>query len=362
MNDQFAEWLMPPKGVSRSVSGENVTGEPGKGGMADPAMAAQPGIAEFGQVPDLEQPNPGRDLGPKHKNRAWIFLDPTVETPLLDTDGPGIIRHIWIATHKEYFRDCIIRMYWDGEETPSVEVPLGDFFCNAPGFYGEIQSNVICVNPVNAMNCYFPMPFRKHARMTIQNRRTERLSHFYYTVNYTLEPVAGQTPYLHASFRRVHSLPYDQDMVIADGIKGTGTFAGCYLAWQQNNAGWWGEGEVKMFIDGDFEFPTICGTGTEDYFGGAWGFGNKTFSSPYSGYNCGGESKTGQRHAMYRFHLPDPVWFHKDLKVTIQALGWRSFGRFLPLRDDIAATAWWYQNEPHAPLPKLGSPDDLENI
>jgi len=362
MSNMLDSWMMPPKGYSRTASPENVTGEVGKGAMADPGKPSQPEVAAFGQIPDLEQPNPGRELGPKHKVRAWIPLDPGVETPLLDSDGPGIVRHIWLTMPEEYGRNIILRMYWDHESTPSVEVPLGDFFCAAPGYYGEMQSLVVCVNPKRGFNCYFPMPFRRHARITVENRFKNRIIHFFYTVNFTLEDVPENAAYFHGSFRRAHSLPYDTDMVIADGIRGEGSFAGCYLAWQQNNSGWWGEGEVKMFMDGDTEYPTICGTGTEDYFGGAWCFDDRTFSSPYSGYIVGGAPKVGTRHALYRFHLADPVWFHQSLKVTVQALGWRSEGRFLPLRDDISATAWWYQQEPHAPLPELPSPDDLEII
>ena len=186
--------------------------------------------------------------------------------------------------------------------------------------------------------------------------------HIYYTINGTDEPVPEDALYFHASFRRTNPLKYGEDFVIADGIRGKGRFAGCYLTWQQNNKCWWGEGEVKMFIDGDKEFPSICGTGTEDYFCGAWCFADRTFSSPYSGYHCGGASIVGQRHALYRFHITDPVWFQSDFKATVQALGWRSEKRFLPLQDDLSCVAYWYQTEPHAPLPSLPDRNGLEVI
>lgn len=354
----------PPAGRTVSVSGENVYGKPGCGGMADPTPGApyQEDVEAIGQIPDLEQPHPARELGPGYKIRPWIYLDPRKETAILDMDGPGILRHFWITFRPELLRKIVLRMYWDGEETPSVLVPLGDFFCSAPGYYGEFQSLAVCVNARHALNCYWQMPFRKHARVTLEYLGEERCPNIYYTINLTLEDVPEDAAYFHASFRRTNPVKYGDDFVIADNIRGCGSFAGCYITWQQNNAGWWGEGEVKMFMDGDTDHPTICGTGTEDYVCGAWCFGDNTFYSPYSGYICGGESRVGNRHAMYRFHLADPVWFRSDLKVTVQALGWRSESRFLPLQDDISATAYWYQSEPHAALPELPDLNGLEVI
>jgi hypothetical protein len=152
------------------------------------------------------------------------------------------------------------------------------------------------------------------------------------------------------------------DYVILDGVKGKGQYAGTYMAWQQNNAGWWGEGEFKVFLDGDTDYPTICGTGTEDYFGGAWGFA-ANYSAPFLGYPAGGvDFKVGNRHGVYRFHIMDPIRFETDIRVTMQAIGWRSETRYLPLQDDIASVAYWYQTEPHAPFPALGNRDALEIV
>lgn len=354
----------PPAGKTISVSGENVFGKPGAGGMADPTPGAPPqdDVLAIGQVPDLQQPHPGREIGVGGKIRPWIFLESRKETAILDMDGPGMIRHIWIAFPPRLLRMLVLRMYWDHEELPSVQVPVGDFFCSAPGYYGEFQSLAVCVNAKNAMNCYWQMPFRKHARVTLEYLGDDRTSHIYYTINLTQQEIPEDAAYFHASFRRTNPLKYGEDFVIADGIRGRGSFAGCYMTWQQNNEGWWGEGEVKMYLDGDKEFPTICGTGTEDYFCGAWSFGDRTYFSPYSGLICGGPSHVGDRHAMYRFHLADPLWFHSELKVTMQALGWRSEGRFLPLKDDISAVAYWYQDEPHAKLPDLPDRNELEVI
>jgi hypothetical protein len=243
-----------------------------------------------------------------------------------------------------------------------VESPLGDFFCNGWKTHANILALPINVNPTHALNCYFPMPFRKRARITIENRHPEPVPHFFYAINYALTEIADDDAYFHAQFRRTNPLPYKSDCTIVDGVKGQGQYVGTYLAWQQNSKGWWGEGEIKIFLDGDGEFPTICGTGTEDYFGGAWGFGN-TFSAPYLGYplgNCDG--KPGNRHGLYRFHIPDPIRFKQDLRVTMQAIGWRSEGRYLPLQDDIASVAYWYQREPHGAFPALPDRDSLEVI
>ena len=356
--------MRPPAGKTISVSGENVYGKPGCGGMADPTPGAPPqeDVLAIGQVGELAQPHPGREIGVGGKIRPWIYLESRKETAILDMDGPGMIRHFWIAFPPRLLRMLVLRMYWDNEEQPSVQVPVGDFFCSAPGYYGEFQSLAVCVNAKNAMNCYWQMPFRKHARVTLEYLGNERTDHIYYTINLTQQEILENAVYFHASFRRTNPLKYGEDFVIADGIRGCGSFAGCYMTWQQNNEGWWGEGEVKMFLDGDKDFPSICGTGTEDYFCGAWSFGDKTFYSPYSGQICGGPSHVGARHALYRFHLADPVWFHSELKVTMQALGWRSEGRFLPLKDDISAVAYWYQTEPHAKLPDLPDRNDLEVI
>ena len=158
-------------------------------------------------------------------------------------------------------------------------------------------------------------------------------------------------------------MAYKDDYVLLDGVKGRGHYVGTYMAWQQNSSGWWGEGEFKVFLDGDDEYPTICGTGTEDYFGGAWGFGS-TYSAPFLGYPLGstGPCKAGDRHGLYRFHIMDPIRFQDDIKVTMQALGWRSERRFLPLQDDIASVAYWYQTEPHCAFPKFPTRDELEVI
>ena len=344
---------------TRSITAENVYGEPGRGGMADVGDTPLPEVVRIGQ--SWWNNSCARELGRKWKVRPCISLPPASVTTLMDVDGPGCIRHIWITVDGKHLRDLVLRMYWNQEEAPSVEVPLGDFFCNAFKHTTEVLAIPINVNPTNGMNCYFPMPFASHARITVENLLSEAVGGFFYAINFEeLDEPAGDACF-HARFNRVNPLPYGEDYVILDGVEGRGNFAGCYLTWQQNNDGWWGEGEVKMFIDGDGEFPTVCGTGTEDYFGGAWSF-RKTFSAPFLGYPFGGENRTGARHSLYRFHLPDPIRFRERLKVTIQAIGWRSGGRYLPLQDDISSVEYFYQSEPHRPFPALPDRNGLEII
>jgi hypothetical protein len=212
------------------------------------------------------------------------------------------------------------------------------------------------------------MPFRKKARITLENR-DDRDMVLYYQINYTLTEVPRDAAYFHAQFRRVNPLPVKTVYTILDGVKGRGQYVGTYLAWEVHSPGWWGEGEITIFLDGDREFPTICGTGTEDYFCGSFNFEeqetkrSQTFSTPYTGLAQVLPPDLiylpGQRFGLYRWHIPDPVRFQKDLKVTIQALGWQSGGRYLPLQDDIVSVAYWYQTEPHAPFPALPGKEAL---
>jgi hypothetical protein len=346
---------------TRSITAENVYGEKGRGGMAEVSADPQPEVVKIGQKWDGAN-GCARDLGVTWKVRPCITVPAGTTATLMDIDGPGCIQHIWITVDSKRYRDLILRMYWDGEETPSVESPVGDFFCNGFNARANVLSLPINVNPSGGFNSFFPMPFRGHARITIENRGPEAVGGFFYAINYALTDVPADEGYFHARFRRTNPLPYKEDYLILDGVKGQGHYVGVYMAWQQNSTGWWGEGEIKLFLDGDTDFPTICGTGTEDYFCGAWGFGS-TYSAPFVGYpygNCDG--KPGNRHGLYRFHVMDPIRFESDLKVVMQAIGWRSEGRYLPLQDDISSVAYWYQSEPHMAFPALGSRDDLEVI
>jgi hypothetical protein len=344
---------------SRSISPENPTGERGKGAMA---------------IPDSST-SPARDLGQGWKVSPYIVIKQGETATLADIAGPGAIQQIWM-TPTGAWRDSILRFYWDGADTPAVECPVGDFFACGWNKYAQVSSLAVCVNPGSAFNCYWEMPFRTSCRITMTNIGEVAMILFY-QINYTLTEVPEDAGYFHAQFRRVNPLPYGEVHTLVDGVRGRGHYVGTYLAWGVNNAGWWGEGEVKFFLDGDREFPTMCGTGTEDYFCGSYNFdvgkengGYREFTTPYAGLaqviRPDGLYQSQQRFGMYRWHIMDPIRFKRDLRVTIQALGWRGDprkgARFLQLQDDIASVAYWYQTLPAAPFPALPSRDYLQII
>ncbi len=341
---------------TRSISPENRTGKKGIGGRTP----LEEGTAQLA----------ARDLGTGWKVNPYLHIPAGETLELARMDGPGVIKHIWL-TPTGVWRNQIIRFYWDDSEVPSVECPLGDFFACGWGRYAPVNSMAVCVNPGSAFNCYWSMPFRKNCRVTLENRNDDQVT-VYYQITYILQPVPETAGYFHAQFRRVNPLPYKTDYTILDGVHGKGQYVGTYMAWGTNNCGWWGEGEIKFFMDGDKEFPTICGTGTEDYFCGSYDFENQKtheyeeFSTAYAGLpqviRPDRLYDSQMRFGMYRWHITDPIYFQKDLRVTIQALGWRSGRRYLPLQDDLASVAYWYQDTPAKAFPALGSRDDLEII
>jgi hypothetical protein len=348
---------------SRSISPENPTGEKGKGGMAEDGTGAIH----------------ARGLGRGWKISPSMRIAPGATLVLGEIDGAGAIQQIWMTPAGVRWRDLILRIYWDGQDEPSVEAPLGDFFACGWGRYAQVNSLAVCVNPGRAFNCYWEMPFRKGARLTLENRDPDTEAILYWQINYALTEVPEDAAYFHAQFRRANPLPFKQDYAILDGVRGRGQYVGAYVAWGVNNSGWWGEGEIKFYLDGD-EFPTICGTGTEDYFCGAYNFDAGTvdpsfprayveFTSPYSGMpqviRPDGTYQSQQRFGLYRWHIMDPIRFESDLRVTLQALGWRTEEdqrRYLPLQDDIASVAYWYQTLPGATFPPLPDRDYLEII
>jgi hypothetical protein len=337
---------------SFSIGPENLTGEKGKGAMAAEGTASRA----------------ARDLGQGWKVNPFIVINPGQTFTLAEIKASGAIQHIWM-TPTGNWRLSILRMYWDDEQNPSVEVPAGDFFAMGWGKYAPISSLPLCVNPGSAFNSYWPMPFRKSAKITMENLDDKPMT-IYYQIDYSQSDVPSDAAYFHAQFRRVNPLPYKQVYTILDNVKGKGHYVGTYLAWGVHNNGWWGEGEVKFYMDGDKDYPTIAGTGTEDYFNGSYDFENKEkhqyeeFTSPYSGLaqviKPDGLYQSQERFGLYRWHITDPVRFDKDLGVTIQALGWQSGRRYLPLMDDISSVAYWYQTEPHASFPQLPDRDHLD--
>ena len=329
-------------GRTRSICAENPTGEKGKGGLAVP-QPGEPKPAASARAAD--------DLGQGWKVRPFIRVNAHETATLMDVAGSGIIQHIWLVDGLN--RGMVIRFYWDGEATPSVEAPVPDFFAVGHGKFAQVNSLPVVVNPANALNCYWPMPFRSHARITLSNETDRDVELVAYQITYFESEVPAAAGTFHAQYRRASTAernPY----VILDGVKGRGRYVGTFLAWTQLEKGWFGEGEVKFFMDGDAEFPTICGTGTEDYFLGSYGF-SKPYSTLYSGTVLPA-SENGEPPnfwSLYRWHIQDPINFEQDLRVTIQALGWGPDGKYKRLADDIASVAYWYQTEPHAAFPKL---------
>ncbi len=330
---------------TRSVCAENPTGEKGRGGTADPDTT---GAYRFTNARCADS------LGQGWKVMPFLFVGAGETVTLMDVDGPGTIRHIWMV--EGLSRNHVLRFYWDNEATPSVEVPAPDFFAVGHERMATVNSLMVAVNPANAVNCFWPMPFRRHAKVTFTNESDKDLRLLAYQITYSLGKVPRKAGYFHAQWRRGNTSeqnPY----VILDGVKGEGKYVGTFLAWTQlTDNNWFGEGEVKFFIDGDKEFPTICGTGTEDYFLGSYGFPS-SFSGLYSGTTLSDHETDSLPNywSLYRWHTQDPVAFSEDLSITVQALGWWRSPRqgYRKLDDDIASVAYWYQREPHAPFPTL---------
>ena len=273
---------------SRSISAENFTGAKGEGGKATEGTGASAAAG----------------LGQGWKVSPSINLEPGGTFELGNIEGPGCIQHIWMTVHPSFWRSLMLRFYWDDEDTPSIEVPVGDFFCNGWCVRCNVSSLPVAVNPAGGFNSYWEMPFRRRARITLENLSPDEVLGFYYQIDYVLTDVPDDHAYLHAQWRRSNPLPYAEVHTLLDGVRGKGHYVGTYIAWGVNNNGWWGEGEIKFYMDGDIpegvsvkeavaehggeHYPTICGTGTEDYFGGAWNFdvpgeGYTAFSTPYLG-------------------------------------------------------------------------------
>ncbi|MCL2462708.1 MAG: DUF2961 domain-containing protein [Defluviitaleaceae bacterium] len=346
---------------SRSISAENFTGEKGKGGMAEK------GTGEYS----------ARFLGKGWKVSPCVSIQPNETFELASIDGPGIVQSMWFTG--DAGNHAILRIYWDGQESPSVEAPLPAFFGNGwvkefknvtGGPFFPLNSMPVAVNPSGGLNCFWPMPFRKHCRITMENRSPKPHTCFY-QINYSLERVPEEAAYFHAQYRQSFPLPAKEVHTILDGVRGRGQYVGTALFVGLNGTGnWWGEGEVKFYMDGD-EYPTICGTGTEDYFGGSydWEVDGKytTYSTPFMGmhqcYTPDNLYNHQQRFSMYRWHIMDPIRFTSDLKVTIQDLGWDfTPGTYLPRRDDMASVAYWYQTLPAAAFPRLPAAEEMNVI
>ncbi|ACQ79953.1 conserved hypothetical protein [Beutenbergia cavernae DSM 12333] len=345
---------------TRSISPENFDGSKGGGGRATEGTGAQC----------------ARDLGQGWKVSPSVEIGPGEKFDVARIEGAGKITHIWLTTHRDHWRTLLLRAFWDGASEPAIETPVGDFFGQGWGQFAQLSSALVAVNPNGGFNSYWPMPFRSGAHLELENLSDVPVV-VYYQVTYEVGDVVTQeaqdSGYLHAQWRRSNPLPDATTHVLLDDVRGKGQYVGTYIAWGVNSTGWWGEGEIKFYLDGDAaaqeRFPTIAGTGTEDYFGGAWNFdvpgqGYTEFSTPYLGLHQvirpDGLYASQQRFGMYRWHAVDPIHFDTDLTVDIQALGWRSGHRYLPLHDDIASTAFFYLDAASTTRPATPSVDALE--
>lgn len=343
-----------PQLQTRSISPENFDGSVGGGGRATTGTGA----------------DPARELGTGWKVSPSVAIAPGETFQVASIDGPGRITHVWMTTHTDHWRSLILRAWWDDAPEPAVEVPYGDFFCNGWSVFAQVNSQPIAANPHGGFNSYWPMPFKKGARISIENTSDAEVF-LYYQITYEVGGDYADDGYFHAQWRRSNPLAAGDVHTLVSDVEGTGQYVGTYLAWGVNSDGWWGEGELKFYLDDDTEFPTICGTGTEDYFGGAWNFdvpgrGYTEFSTPYLGMpqvlRPDGLYRSQQRFGMYRWHLLDPIRFTTALgRVDVQALGWRKGGRYRQLQDDIASTAMFYLDRPSTHRPGAPTADQMEH-
>jgi hypothetical protein len=303
-------------------------------------------------------------------NRDSVRVAAGGTASMMDVDGPGQISHIWITasdSEKYFLKRLVLRMYWDDEATPSVEVPLGDFFGLNTGEYAGYESAVLSVGGSRSLNSFFPMPFRKHARITLTNEGTQPLFNLFFNIEYRAGPqeADAKSMYFHAQYRQAAPLHgwtnewYDngdfrvnrkenldgKDNYVFMEATGRGHYVGLTLGVVQNQDGWWGEGDEMLFVDSP-DKPTISGTGSEDYFLGAWDFESKFAYQTYGAPLVGSEL-AGSHNTAYRFHLDSPIPFTKSFKGTIE------HGNANHRSDNYYSVAYWYQAEPHAPFPQL---------
>lgn len=298
-------------------------------------------------------------------NADWVGVEPGATATILDVQGAGVVTHIWFTINSPdpmHLKNLVLRAWWDGESSPSVEVPIGDFFGLGLGEYFIYQSALTVVAPVKALNAYFTMPFSSAARMTVSNEGSAQVRSLYYAVDYiSLPEIPGDLGRFHAQYRQAapcravesngKNLDGRDNYVFLEA-EGRGHFLGVMQAVVQNENGWFGEGDDMIFIDGD-KLPTINGTGTEDYYNGAWDFGGQPFANPHQGapYVIDPE-RIGGRYCLYRWHLESPIAFEKSIRVTIE------HGTANNRSDNFYSTAFWYQTEPHAAFPPLPAAAD----
>jgi len=316
-------------------------------------------------------PHLASSTDPKGANQDFRTIAPGATLTVLDVDGPGEIAHIWftMADNEPYaLKRVVLRMYWDDETAPSVLTPIGDFFGLGLGIYHSWQSELLSVGNNNALNCFFPMPFQRHARITVTNEGSQPVNAFYYNIDYRTysHPLPPDTLYFHAEYRQAqpnhgwtdewaaNQTPLVNDKPNLNGgdnyvfvtATGHGQYVGVTLSVLQNQDFWWGEGDPMFFIDGS-KTPVMIGTGSEDYFLGAWDFGGQPFSYAFYGAPVVGRELAGSRSSVYRFHLAQPIPFKSSFKGTLE------HGTANDRSDNFYSVAYWYQALPHAKLPAL---------
>jgi len=310
-------------------------------------------------------------------NADYRAVTPGQTLTILDTNGPGVISHVWftISSGEPYhLKRLVLRMYWDGEKDPSVETPIGDFFGLGNGEYYSWTSRYLSVGSSKALNCSFPMPYQKHALITVTNEGKESVSNLYFNIDYRTypHPLPAGTLYFHAEYRQAQPnhgwtnqwyengdplVNYKRNLDGKDNYvffeaKGHGQFVGVTMSILQNQDGWWGEGDPMFFVDDPNKPVQDIGTGSEDYFLGAWDFGGASFAYPEYGAPVVGKELAGERWSVYRFHLDEPIPFTSYFKATIE------HGHANHRSDNFYSVAYWYQSEPHEPFPPLPSMDD----
>jgi hypothetical protein len=309
-------------------------------------------------------------------NADWVSVEPGQTATLLDVEGAGAVQHLWFTINSPdpmHLKNLVLRAWWDGEASPSIEAPIGDFFGLGLGEYFVYQSALLAVAPVKALNAYFEMPFANGARVTLENQGTEAARSLYFAVDYVLLPGLPEgLGRFHAQYRQAapcrgwtndwtnngspginerKNLNGADNYVFLEAM-GKGHFLGATQAVLQNQNGWFGEGDDMIFIDGD-TLPTINGTGTEDYYNGAWDFGGQAFGFQHNGAPCVVDpERIGGRYCLYRWHLESPITFEKSIRVTIE------HGHANHRSDNYYSTAYWYQTEPHAEFPALPAPSE----
>jgi Protein of unknown function (DUF2961) len=346
--------------------------------VAVPASLAEPMCDDLFSLARLRSYNNRRSSSWDRTggNADFVRVEPGASATLLDVTGPGVVTHIWFTINSQdpmHLKNLVLRAWWDGESSPSVEVPIGDFYGLGLGEYFTYQSALLCVAPAKALNSYFEMPFASAAKITLTNEGPKRTDNLYFAVDYvTLASLPGGLGRFHAQFRQAapchgwtNNWTHNWEDPVGDKknldgadnyvfleATGRGHFVGVTQSVLQNQNDWFGEGDDMIFIDGD-KMPTINGTGTEDYYNGAWDFEGQQFAYPHNGAPfITGAERIGSRYSLYRWHLESPIAFEQSIRVTIE------HGHANHRSDNFYSTAYWYQTEPHAPFPALPSVAD----